>query len=70
MRSKRVGMAPPGPGGTAIERLNRNHGSAFALFPEQKNLQGHPLRYPYGMANLTSYIHSLGLKMGIYSDAG
>ena len=33
----------------------------------------HPERFPWGvdgMANLVKYIHSLGLKAGIYSDAG
>ncbi|KDQ12124.1 glycoside hydrolase family 27 protein [Botryobasidium botryosum FD-172 SS1] len=29
-----------------------------------------PVKFPMGMANLTSYIHSLGFKAGIYSDSG
>lgn len=33
-------------------------------------LQSHPTRFPNGMRQLTDYIHSLGLKAGIYSDAG
>lgn len=30
----------------------------------------HPERFPSGMKSLSSYIHSKGLKAGIYSDAG
>jgi alpha-galactosidase len=29
-----------------------------------------PIRFPSGMKNLADYIHSKGLKFGIYSDAG
>ncbi|PCI01736.1 MAG: alpha-galactosidase [Flavobacteriaceae bacterium] len=34
------------------------------------NLIAHPTRFPSGMRNLSDYIHSKGLKAGIYSDAG
>ena len=30
----------------------------------------HPMRFPNGLRGLVDYIHSLGLKAGIYSDAG
>ena len=30
----------------------------------------HPQRFPHGMKVVADYIHSLGLKAGIYSDAG
>ena len=30
----------------------------------------HPERFPKGMAHVPEYIHSLGMKAGIYSDAG
>ena len=30
----------------------------------------HPDRFPNGMKTVVDYIHSLGLKAGIYSDAG
>ncbi len=30
----------------------------------------HPVKFPSGMAKLAQYIHSKGLKAGIYSDAG
>ncbi|WP_461488232.1 glycoside hydrolase family 27 protein [Pontibacter sp. HJ8] len=34
------------------------------------NLLAHPERFPGGMRALSDYIHSKGLKAGIYSDAG
>ena len=34
------------------------------------NLLVHPERFPNGMKSLAKYIHSKGLKAGIYSDAG
>ncbi|MBR6731438.1 MAG: alpha-galactosidase [Bacteroidales bacterium] len=30
----------------------------------------HPVRFPKGMKHVPEYIHSLGMKAGIYSDAG
>ncbi|WP_320167876.1 glycoside hydrolase family 27 protein [Mangrovibacterium marinum] len=37
---------------------------------EQGNILPHPERFPDGMKVLADYIHSKGLKAGIYSDAG
>lgn len=37
---------------------------------EAGNLLIHPERFPNGMKPIADYIHSLGLKAGIYSDAG
>ena len=37
---------------------------------ENGNLLVHPERFPSGMKSLAEYIHSKGLKAGIYSDAG
>ncbi|HEY1263612.1 MAG TPA: glycoside hydrolase family 27 protein [Terriglobales bacterium] len=34
------------------------------------NIQADPQRFPQGIRPLADYIHSLGLKFGIYSDAG
>ena len=34
------------------------------------HLQIHPTRFPNGMRTIVDYIHSKGLKAGIYSDAG
>eukprot|EP01133_Synstelium_polycarpum_P014382 gene14382-16970_t len=33
-------------------------------------LQADPVRFPGGIAPLANYVHSLGLKMGIYGDVG
>ena len=37
---------------------------------EKGNLLAHPERFPNGMKALATYIHSKGLKAGIYTDAG
>ena len=37
---------------------------------ENGNIQSNPERFPSGMKALGDYIHSKGLKFGIYSDAG
>jgi alpha-galactosidase len=37
---------------------------------KQGNLMAHPTRFPGGMRAVSDYIHSKGLKAGIYSDAG
>lgn len=37
---------------------------------EQGFIQPDPKRFPSGMKALADYIHSIGLKFGIYSDAG
>ncbi|EFA81837.1 putative alpha-N-acetylgalactosaminidase [Heterostelium album PN500] len=36
----------------------------------QGRLQADPIRFPDGIAPLAAYVHSLGLKMGIYGDVG
>jgi len=33
-------------------------------------IQEDPVRFPSGMAALVKYVHSKGLKFGLYSDAG
>lgn len=37
---------------------------------EDGTLKTHPVRFPNGLKCVCDYIHSLGLKSGIYSDAG
>src|SRR6202167_3706488 len=37
---------------------------------EGGNIQSDPIRFPSGIKALADYVHSLGLKFGIYSDAG
>lgn len=42
----------------------------FGYRDEEGNLCTHPQRFPNGMKGIADYIHSKGLKAGIYSDAG
>ena len=42
----------------------------FGYRDEQGVLQTHPERFPKGVKCVADHIHSLGLKAGIYSDAG
>lgn len=37
---------------------------------DKGEIQPHPVRFPNGMKAVADYIHSKGLKAGIYSDAG
>lgn len=41
---------------------------AGARDPVTGVLQPDPVKFPYGLANLTAYIHSKGLKAGVYTD--
>jgi len=36
----------------------------------KRNIVADPQRFPHGMKAVGDYIHSLGLKFGVYSDAG
>lgn len=42
----------------------------FGWRDENGKMQPHPERFPNGMKPISDYIHSLGLRAGIYSDAG
>jgi alpha-galactosidase len=42
---------------------------ALGRFPNG-TVYADPISFPSGMAALASYVHSLGLKIGLYSDAG
>lgn len=42
----------------------------FGPRDEQGRMTGNPGRFPNGMKVMADYIHSLGMKAGIYSDAG
>lgn len=42
----------------------------FGHRDETGKMHPHPDRFPNGMKVVSDYIHSLGLKAGIYSDAG
>ena len=42
----------------------------FGWRDERGVMQTHPERFPNGLKGVADHIHSLGLKAGIYSDAG
>lgn len=42
----------------------------FGYRDETGKMHAHPERFPHSMRVVSDYIHSLGLKAGIYSDAG
>lgn len=42
----------------------------FGSRTDEGVLKTHPERFPDGLKGITDYIHSLGLKAGIYSEAG
>lgn len=42
----------------------------FGPRDENGKMTAHPTRFPKGMRPVADYIHSLGMKAGIYSDAG
>lgn len=42
----------------------------FGRRDESGKMHAHPQRFPNGMKTVSDYIHSLGLRAGIYSDAG
>src|SRR5262245_61656266 len=43
--------------------MTRNRNAAGDLVPD-------PVKFPNGIAGLAAYVHSLGLRLGIYEDAG
>ena len=50
--------------------INIDDGFFGGRDPQTGRLLIHPTRFPRGLQSVVSYIHSLGLKAGIYSDAG
>lgn len=42
----------------------------FGYRESDGKMHAHPERFPYGLKGVADYIHALGLKAGIYSDAG
>jgi alpha-galactosidase len=50
--------------------VNLDGGWALLTRDAQGNLQPNPRLFPQGMGPVVSYVHSLGLKFGIYTSAG
>ena len=49
--------------------INIDDGFQYGRLPNG-NVRIHPQRFPNGLKVVSDYIHSKGLKAGIYSDAG
>lgn len=63
-------MANSGLKDAGYRYINIDDGYFGGRDPETGRLLIHPTRFPNGLKNLVDHIHSLGLKAGIYSDAG
>ena len=50
--------------------INIDDGYFYRRDPDDGHLLIHPTKFPDGLKPVADYIHSLGLKAGIYTDAG
>lgn len=69
IKSQADAMISAGLNKVGYEFINIDDGF-FGGRNENGTILSHPKRFPSGMKSLASYIHSKGLKAGIYSDAG
>ncbi len=69
IREQADAMASNGMKEAGYEFINIDDGY-FGGRDEDNKLISHPEKFPSGMKALADYIHSKGLKAGIYSDAG
>lgn len=63
-------MAALGLKNAGYKYINIDDGYFGGRDPETGRLLIHPTRFPNGLKGVVDYIHGLGLKAGIYSDAG
>jgi hypothetical protein len=63
-------MVSTGLADAGYNHINIDDGYFGGRDPESGQLLIHPTRFPNGMKKVVDHIHSLGLKAGIYSDAG
>lgn len=63
-------MASSGLADAGYNHINIDDGYFGGRDPQTGQLLIHPTRFPNGMKKVVDHIHSLGLKAGIYSDAG
>ena len=63
-------MASSGLADAGYNHINIDDGYFGGRDPQTGQLLIHPTRFPSGMKKVVDHIHSLGLKAGIYSDAG
>ena len=63
-------MVSSGLADVGYNHINIDDGYFGGRDPSSGQLLIHPGRFPGGMRRVVDHIHSLGLKAGIYSDAG
>ncbi|MBR4771354.1 MAG: alpha-galactosidase [Bacteroidales bacterium] len=63
-------MVSTGLADAGYNHINIDDGYFGGRDPKTGQLLIHPTRFPNGMKKVVDHIHSLGLKAGIYSDAG
>ncbi|MBR7027771.1 MAG: glycoside hydrolase family 27 protein, partial [Bacteroidales bacterium] len=63
-------MVSTGLADAGYNHINIDDGYFGGRDPQTGQLLIHPTRFPNGMKKVVDHIHSLGLKAGIYSDAG
>ena len=63
-------MASSGLADAGYNHINIDDGYFGGRDPQTGQLLIHPTRFPNGMKKVVDHIHFLGLKAGIYSDAG
>ncbi len=63
-------MVSTGLAEAGYNHINIDDGYFGGRDPQTGQLLIHPTRFPNGMKKVVDHIHSLGLKAGIYSDAG
>ncbi|MDE5720353.1 MAG: alpha-galactosidase [Paramuribaculum sp.] len=62
-------LVATGLSGAGYDHINIDDGFFGRRTPDGR-MQPHPARFPGGMKRVARHIHSLGLKAGLYSDAG
>lgn len=70
IRSQADAMVSLGLKKAGYDHINIDDGFFGGRDASTGNLLIHPVRFPNGLKPVADYIHSLGLKAGIYSDAG
>lgn len=70
MRAEADAMVASGMRDAGYQYIIVDAGWKAATRDEHGKLQGDPRKFPSGMKALADYIHSKGLKFGIYTDAG
>ncbi|MBR3513942.1 MAG: alpha-galactosidase [Bacteroidaceae bacterium] len=70
IRSQATAMVSKGLKAVGYQYINIDDGYFGGRDPQTGHLLIHPQRFPNGLKGLVDFIHKLGLKAGIYSDAG